>query len=427
MSSALEMVTVDPDMLPSASSKATLIEMMIQAKTMENSPKSFKQFTDAIKKMLGKLQEAQAKHEQIHKKMMTQCLEEEEFRTHEENLAKTALARSMGALTKCKASLDGAQKALPGLRGSHKSYSAELQRATEERNAEHKTYLARSQQYKEAILFLEDFISYVNKKFKGEFKAYSLVEMTENLLKHANKLNLMAETAPILVALAQASKKADDEENPLTGDQTANNYNYNANEEVATKLKTLLAELLEKLKSDDKANDHSEASAAKTFMDYSSKLKKVIDTLAENIKRTEKQIDDMTLCIDKENAIIVTASAKFERNNTLKLQASKMCHSFNLEFIEATKNRLNEIQTMHEIIEIIKKRLGTKLKDNDVEEYLLSVENGFKTYVNSTEFKNFVEYDQKKFLDNKRGALLASKDVTEKQMEKAGEFVAKHS
>jgi len=233
--------------------------------------------------------------------------------------------------------------------------------------------------------------------------------MSEDLLRHSARLNIMSEAAPILVALATE----------VEGDD----YNYQANDAVATKLKTLLTDLYNKLKADNKNNDKAEAAAQSAFNTYASKLTKVIDTLAKNIQRTNDQITRMTNCIDTENKVIAASSAKFARNNALKLQASKMCSAFAAEFIEATKNRLNEMNTMREIIAIVAKRF--KKMPADLVEYLESSKNGFKAYMNSTEFKKFLDYQRKVFLDNAKGAALQKNHVTNEDFHKAGKFVKK--
>jgi len=161
---------------------------------------------------------------------------------------------------------------------------------------------------------------------------------------------------------------------------------------------------LARLKSDNKANNAFERKAAKAFADYAGKLTAIINTLKRNIKRTKKQISDMNRCMDTENGIIAQASAKRSRNATLKRNARRMCHSFNKEFIEATYNRLDEIRTMKDILVIVKRRF--KNIPADLISYLESVKNGWKAYINATEFKKFVAYRRKSYTDNKRGALL---------------------
>jgi len=101
----------------------------------------------------------------------------------------------------------------------------------------------------------------------------------------------------------------------------------------------------------------------------------------------------MTKCVKEEDAIIATAGAKLSRNGNLRESASKMCGQFAKEFIEATKSRTEEIETINQILAIIEKRFG-KIPQ-DIKAYLESVENGWKAYQNSTGFKAFIAYEQK--------------------------------
>jgi len=240
-----------------------------------------------------------------------------------------------------------------------------------------------------------DFIAFVNKKLKGQFKSYALVEFSENLLRHASRLNVITDAAPVLLALASS---------PIFLEKQ-HSYAYQANDVLAKKLQDLLSQLYKRLKADDAANNKGEAAAEKAFADYSSKLKAIITTLKKNIKRTKHQIVRMTRCVDTENGIIAKATAKFARNKALKLAARKMCFAFNKEFIEATRNRLDEIKTMKEILVIVNRRF--RKIPHDLIEYLESVKKQWKAYINATEFKKYVEYQRKVYIDNKRGSLIS--------------------
>jgi len=112
----------------------------------------------------------------------------------------------------------------------------------------------------------------------------------------------------------------------------------------------------------------------------------------------------MRRCIDEEGKIIATAGKKLHRNKALKDSASKMCISFNAEYITAFFNRENEINTMNTILKIVRNRIQDIPKS--LVNYLEEVRDAWRTYKNSTEFKKYIAYDQKKYLDNKEGAAL---------------------
>jgi hypothetical protein len=377
------------------------MDMMVQVQT--EGVNTIGGFMKELRNMLMKIVNAQAKHKRIHAKMMKQCLEEDAFRKKEIAAAKNAIKRSLAARTRCQASLKAAVKALPSLEASLRTYVKELARATRQRNIERKKYLARKQEFAEALAFLASFMSYVHKRLKGQYKAFALAEMSENLLRHTTKLNLLSESVPVLVAIATEKK--------------ANAYTYTANQGLGARLKNALTTLNARIKRDNALNESTERQAAAIFKKYSNKLKALIRTLRKNVRRVKKQIVDMTRCVDKETKILNTAQKKLARNHKLMIQAARMCKSFNKEFIEATYNRLDEIKTMQEIIKIVKRRF--KKLPKDLISYLDSVKDGWIKYVNSTEFHKFKEYERKIYAKNKRGALLAKMNADKELKKKA--------
>jgi len=181
----------------------------------------------------------------------------------------------LASRARCSASLKSAKDALPHLRRAKKDYEGELNRATKDRNRERKKYLARKFEYKEAIEFMGDFIAFVNKKLKGQFKSFALVEFSENLLRHAAKLSIISAATPVLITLAQ---------DPVFGGKS-HGYKYQPNEVLAQKLKDLLNTLFKRLKADNEANDKIERSAEKAFANYSAKLKAIITTLKKTSRK----------------------------------------------------------------------------------------------------------------------------------------------
>jgi hypothetical protein len=394
MNSCLEISPIDDQLLPNQSTKTQLVQMMVEVKT-EGDVKTIGGFLDQIRDMLDKLVKSQKKHVEIHAKMMKQCIEEDLYRSKEIAVAKDALKRGLAARNRCSASLKAAVRELPLLQWSLKTYVKELKRATVQRDVENKKYNERRDALKDAINFIREFIEFIRKKAGSGYKAFALAELSETLLKHSAKLNVMTEAVPVLVAIASERKASD--------------YTYRANQGLAGRLKDTLTELVNRIKKDSDTNDANERSAQAAFKKYAARLNKVIATLRKNIKRVKKQIVDMTRCIDHESKIIKTASLKLARNTQLRNNAANMCRSFNKEFIEATYNRLNEIKTMNEIMVIISRRF--KELPNDLVAYLERVKDGWIKYVNSTEFKKFKEYERKKYTTTKRGALLARSEA----------------
>jgi vacuolar-type H+-ATPase subunit I/STV1 len=396
MYSSLEIAKIDSDMIPSETSRGNLVQLMVNLQTNAN-PSTISGFVGQLRDMLDKLVKAQATHKRIHAKMMKQCMNEDKFRKAEVAEAKKALAAAGLHRAKCAKSLAAAKKELPSLVSTHSTYVKELRRATKARATEAKRYAARKADYAEALSFLTTFIAYVEKKLKGSLKAFALVEFSENLLKHAAKIGSIQSAVPALVAIAEAT---------YTNAPKANDYEFKANEALGNKLRKVLSELLNRLNTDNKQNNADEKKAITLFNAYRAKLTKVINTLERNIKRTRKQIVEMRQCVDAETKVMKTASKKLSRNATLKSNAQKMCAAFNSEFIDATRNRLDEVKTMQEILKIVAKRF--KSLPQDIVAYLETVKDGWLEYTNSTQFKKFVAYKRETAVKNARGKALVT-------------------
>lgn len=388
MSTCLEVSTEFS--VPFVDNKDQLVDMLVQVKT-EGDVNTIAGFIGQLRQMLDTLVSTQEKHRQIHAKMMKQCKDEEHFRTVEIQTAKIALGRATRALNRCQVSLKHAEKELPSLVHTKHSYERELARAQKARDVERKKYLARRREYREAEAFLRRFIAVVNTGLK-EYQSVGFLELSEGLLKHSNILNVMEASAPVLVTLA-----------------SEHHYKFTTNSQLRNKLVALLNDLLSRIQRDNKRNNEIERSSVAAFTKYKARLTKVINTLSRNIARVEKQIKEMKNCVAVEGGVIATALKKLDRNSKLLAQARNMCNNFNKEFIDATVNRLNEIGTMAHIIRIVNHRF--KELPRDLVKYLEEVKNGWKRYVNSTEFQKFKEYERKKWAQNHRGALLAKMEA----------------
>lgn len=411
LNSCLEINPIDQELLPNSSSRAKLIEMLVEVKTEAN-VNTISGFTDQLRSMLDKLVEAQNKHKAIHAKMMKLCTEEADFRAKEIRTARDAARRALNARTKCQASLKAAVHALPGLQFTLKTYVGELRRAKKQREAERAKFLIRQAAFRNALTFLREFTELVTRGMKaGGWKAFALAEMTEGLLKHSQKLNFMEATVPILAELASSPYKS-------------HHYAYSPNQSLGAKLRGALSDLNNRIRHDNHLNEKLEQAAVHAFNKYSRRLTKVINTLRNNIKRVKKQIVDMTRCIENETKVLEAATRKLARNDALARQAAKMCDSFNKEFIEATYNRLDEIKTMNEICKIVARRF--KHLPGDLVKYLERVKNGWIKYVNSTEFHKFKEYERKRFAVNHRGALLARLEASKDNNPVAAVVRGKH-
>jgi len=381
--------------------RSELLQLLAEAKS-NDSPKTLTQFVGELSRMLRKLMDTQAMHEAINKRMVGQCIEEDNFRKQEIVSAQNALNASSNALSKCQASLNAAKENLPALLKAKKDYQDELATKTAERERQHKLYLQRAQDWKEAIVFLDEFIKAVNTKLANYPSSFA--DLGENLLRHVSKLGLVAEAVPVLIALAQAPT-----ENDVSVPHASNNYSYQAQGKTVGNLKSQLTGLRNRLVTDAKQNDDNEAKAQSLFNELKKRLEAIIAKLTSDITRTENQITEMNACVASETAIISTASNKLRRNKTLQDSAAKTCTDFAEEFVKATKNRLEEITTVEQVVGIVQKRFNQL--PADLINYLEEVKNHFRTYVNGTQFKKYEEYVQKHIADNLQGRALANRPI----------------
>lgn len=393
--STLRLSPIDASLLPSNSIRAQLTSMLVQVQ-MTQTPKTIQAFLEQIRGMMDKLVAEQKSHQEISDKMVAQCNSEDDFRKNEVNTAQTALDAGNAARTQCDNSLKASQKDLPELTSAKSTYESELKKASEQRDAENKSFLQRKQEYEDAIAFLKDFIAYVSNKLGSTLNALSFVQKSETLLRHATKLGLLREAVPVLIALASH------QEVPTT----QSNYGPTANNDVAGKLKSTLNDLLNRLNNDWTTLQNTEQAAATAFSTLSSSLTTSISTLGTNIDKLNTQIQNMTKCVNDEDVVINTAQGKLTRNQGLKDSAVKMCAQFAKQFVEATNSRVDEIKTITEILVLIEKRFGAI--PEALKEYLKSVENGWVQYQNSSQFKAFVQYEQNHTQGNTAGANLVA-------------------
>jgi hypothetical protein len=361
--------------------------MLVQVQQEETQPKTIKRFVESIADMLKELQDQQAQHQAISDQMMAQCKEEEEFRNKEIQEAKDAADRAAAAKAKCEESLTNAQKDEVELLRAQDSYTTERTNSRVQRENEHAAYDKRRIDFEQALGVIERLKAYANEKLGLAPAAFA--ETSSLLLKSASKLRKMEAVVPVLIALASKQNVAG----------VHNEYKFDASGKH--KLATAIQNLHDAILKDHETNETNERNAQAAWEAYDAKLGELLNTIQENLDKTKQQITDMTNCVTNEAAIFASASSKDARNAGLLESAQNMCNDFAAQFIEATRNRLEEIQTIKEILEIIQKRFG-KLP-GDLLVHLENVEHGWAAYVNSTAFQEYVQYDQQHTADNAHG------------------------
>jgi hypothetical protein len=347
--------------------------------------------------LLKTLKENQARHEEINQKMHAQCVNEENFRRKEIADAQSAYNAASSAFAKCQSSLKAAKTNLPSLKRALADFEANLAAKTAERNKQHQLYEQRRADWQAAISFLNEFIVQVNQKLA---KYPSFADLGEKLLRHVSKLGRMADAVNVFVALAQDNSEL------AAGPGAHSNYSYKSQAKTVGNLKSHLTTLLNKLVVDSKQNDIDEAKAQAAFEKVKAGLLKIIARLRADINRTNTQITNMTACVANEGKILATANNKLHRNTKLKDLAGKTCTDFTREFINATKQRLSEIDVINQILTIVKRRFGQL--PEDLVSYLRATKQSFKAYVNSTQFVKYQEYVQQHVADNLSGKTLVA-------------------
>jgi hypothetical protein len=378
---SLKLSPIEASLLPDKSIKTQLTQILMKVQ-QEDQPKTISKFLQQVKDILTRLQAEQDEHKRISDKMLAQCLEEEEFRSKELNDAQDALKRATKSREDHEASLEASKKDLPELELARTNYAEELERIIKQRADDHQRYVERQRNYAEGIALFADFIPYVESNLKLD--SATLVQKSEIILKHASKMGRLTDAVPVLVALAQNKFGAE-------GENKA--YSATRDKVLGQKLHEALKTLNAKIIADNQLNETNEEQGVVAFNLQKNKIEEALNTLDGHINATKSHIDAMTLAIKDEDEIIVKAGSKASRNQELKDSADKMCNDFATEFTVATKNREEEIQTIREIVIIIEKRFG-KIP-NDLHVYLESVENGWKEYINSTDFHKYVDYEHR--------------------------------
>jgi exonuclease VII small subunit len=372
--------------------------MLVEVQT-QDSPRSVEDLSNAILGMLKQLKESQARHEEINKKMMAQCLDEENFRRKEIADATSAYNAASSAFTKCQTSLKAAQTNLPSLKRALHDFEANLAAKTAERNKQRKLYEERRADWAAAIAFLNEFINQVNAKLA---KYPSFADLGEKLLRHVAKLGKMRDAVEVFVALAQAPSS----DELTAGPGAHSTYSYKAQAKTVSNLKAHLRTLLNTLIVDSKRNDEDENKSQAAFERVKKELEAIIDKLRRDITRTNTQITNMTACTANEGKIMATANNKLSRNKKLNDLAGKTCTDFAKEFISATKNRLSEMDVISQILKIMEKRFGQL--PADLTAYLRATRANFRVYINSTQFIKYQEYVQQHIADNATGRSLVA-------------------
>ena len=416
-----------------------LTEIRMQLLTTED-PMTIKVFVEKITEMLKSIQENQNKSEEINKRMDLQCSEEERFRKIEILDAQIAYNSSNSANKRCHDSYEISKKFLPELESSVLDFKNQIKIKTDERNRQHIEYLALQKEWETAISFLKSF----SKKIQdSDNKNSSFLQLGEDLIRHVSKLGRLDFMVPIFLQLqgntlsastassggsvlnstvsnqtnSSGASSMSSKVNSKVSNSTSNQSNVNRipnndsneakplSDSQLENLKKVVDRLVNQLVADSAQSDANEAILQKNYEQLVVDLNLVIKQLDANILSIKKQMNDMDVCMKNELVIMNLATAKKTRNEKLLSMASSTCTDFLKEFVDSTQSRYRQIESMKNIIEIIKKRIGEI--PEELYKQMTNMNKQFKAYVNATEFKKYVEITKITIDDNVNGKELS--------------------
>lgn len=430
---SVEVLSVDI-MTPILKMDTQLSQLKVELKSPTNLTKEG--FLEKIEEMLKNIEEDQSKHDNLNQKMSLQCSEEEKFRKMEISDSQQAYTASSETHTRCTQSLASAKTFLPELDKAVLNYKNQIKIKTEEREAQHKKYLELRKEWENAISFLNSFVNKIENSIKNE-KQSSLLQLNEELIKHASKLGRMKDLVPIFIAMKQSvniSTQGNQNQNVVTSKSSLKSTSLSANtlnsntkvntqiisnttintttkdeplsDDKLINLKIAVQKLAKVLLADSNEADIQEQNLQKSFETLIKEFNVIISELEQNIDRIKNQIKEMEKCIADELVIMNSASNKNNRNDRLLKLAEITCTDFLKSFVDATRNRARQIEVVKDIIQIIKRRYG-QLPSKFLEEVNIA-NNHFKTYINTTQFQKYVEITRIKISDNLRGRKLSN-------------------
>jgi hypothetical protein len=375
------------------SARSQLAQMLIQVQSKDINAKSITMVLKEIKKMLVDLQETQAKHAEINKQMIDKCIEEDTFRGRAVGEAKTSLDAATGSLAIIQDGIIKTKKSIIETQTNLDFNKTEKKRAEDQRIEERKIFEIFNQNWTAGLKFMREFETEVVSNFKNA-NLGTFAQLSEKFLIKASNLNVIAAAPAVLLSLKAL--------------QDHNVYSFSGNKDVAVGLKAAIEVVIERIRKDLEKVTERENNAQTAWEAYNNKLGDMITALETQLEELEAHLKVLLAGEVTEKSTIDLASNKLNRNGSLRSSAQGICENFNKEFIAATKDRLEEIDVIFQITDIIKRRMG-QLPEG-FEEYLVSTENGFKLYTNSTEFKKYLEYDRVVTENNLLGKALTAEE-----------------
>jgi len=356
----------------------------------DTSKAGIEEFEKRLLDMLSKIEDSQKQHEEINLRMMTQCEAEFKFRDKEVKDADASYAAAEIAFLKCQDSKNQTTANLPPMQTLVIKYKNLIDTKTKERKATHDQYLSLKKDWKEATDFLGDFLEQIHNLQVGSTPDFNVfAQRGEDLLVRLGKIGKISDSIPIFVALSSLE---------LSNSKRSEN-------DVFSELNKSVLNLRAKMLSDSLEADVEEDHVQTTFQKLITNFNKIVDTLNGNIDISNKHLIAMTACVTSEGKIMSEASMKSKRNAKLKSLAQVTCGDFAKEFVEATKNRKQEVDVVNQIVIILKRRYGDI--DHDVQKAINSTTEVLNEYKDNFKFVRYTEYIIHHTQDNLHGKELS--------------------
>jgi hypothetical protein len=351
-----------------------LLQMFQDVKNVDTSkPELYKHFVEKIQGLVNGLERNEKNQKKNYSQMTRQCSVEINFRNSEAKDAEELLDRVLEAKQKCQDSLNVASKDLENLKESRQKYQDELDRYNKERTDELNFSNDRQTELRNAIKHAQDYSDYLESQVHTANGKVSFVQKSQNLLRHASIVGHLSETVPVLAALSNTLKSSSNSAS-LTESQL---------KILRDTTEKLVIRLNARLQEDLSTSTEAYANSNK----YVVNIENIVNKLDVNISLVEQQVIDMNVCIKNEEAIEENASETVGRNEDLRKSAISMCEKFDAEFFGATKDRVQQLKMMDEMIDILNEKFLQTSPEEQI--YIRKLITTFESFVNGDKFKKY--------------------------------------
>jgi predicted nucleic acid-binding Zn-ribbon protein len=300
---------------------------------------------DAITRMLDEfvteVTEEQVQHDELYATQQRECADEFSFRESE-------IAQASSALSEAQETLDGCN--------SQKVRAEQDYEVTKRQLAENRNFLAlvEDTRIREAYAFetkrgvydvtgraIEEALTILEEIWAGEASFLQLTKHVNGMLKNAVKIRKVHHLTGLMSALAQLAAK-----------------DTQADEALLERVKTLLNNYRDKIEQEFQEAAAAEQAAIEAYNEDKNRLVTTIDHLTNQKQGLEEELQELEKCIVVQTGIVMSASAKRDRNQRLLDDARALCQAVTDEYTAATSARREELDLLAVIRERVEARFG---------------------------------------------------------------------